>query len=732
MNPLAGALVFLASIALNDSALAQDKSIDVMRCANGGSWDPKAAIVLNPVRTKQDGDVPATRARLNVFLTVPAQVLEEVLRERKIELTDEHGRPWSFRPIAGKRGQYTADVDVGTYELRASAELKKEHPELWNTPPLKIVLEHGVYEVTVHLANEKANAEYYRMGKGLVPFKPSNTVVVAFNLGAIPPDDLVKELKRLATELEVKDAGVSKAGGTNYAMLRFTLPRGVDPIAALDKFRAVAGRWARVGIAIDQQGGSVEVMDSRYVLRLNATVVKDTALRDRALEAAGLVKIKGYPDTPDLMIVEFKSSDYRKNLATLNCLVEIGVAVTAEPDLIGTFRPLAMPGTWPNDKRYGQQKKGNHKYQQVRDAWKLLYDDAQKKLVGKDTIYVGLIDDAIDPEDEDVACSVDGLPKISLCWDPHRIVGVPTDEKGRCVAGNAQQSHGMAMLGVMAACANDKKQVAGIAPNARINAVRFDMLSDYAHYARSTYADLLLWIGGREVECSNPASPAPEDICNYPRITSHIVNNSYEIGVPDQWDGSKIELPLLVDAAFEALATKGRGGKGTILVYAAGQATPDGAVIEIREPLAADSRVIAVSNCWMPPPPGHERLYRGERLTAHSNYGDNITVCADGERSETVRSYCKVAPGHRCDVGGTSAAAATVSGVVALMLSANPDLTAQQVKDILRATADRIDMTQDELAIGNYDGGHSKFYGGGRVNAYKAVQAALSAAPAPH
>jgi hypothetical protein len=66
------------------------------------------------------------------------------------------------------------------------------------------------------------------------------------------------------------------------------------------------------------------------------------------------------------------------------------------------------------------------------------------------------------------------------------------------------------------------------------------------------------------------------------------------------------------------------------------------------------------------------------------------------------------------------------------MLSANPDLTAQQVKDILRATADRIDMTQDELAIGNYDGGHSKFYGGGRVNAYKAVQAALSAAPAPH
>jgi subtilisin family serine protease len=153
--------------------------------------------------------------------------------------------------------------------------------------------------------------------------------------------------------------------------------------------------------------------------------------------------------------------------------------------------------------------------------------------------------------------------------------------------------------------------------------------------------------------------------------------------------------------------------------------------IELREPMASYPRVIAVSNCWMPPD-GKERLYRGEKDGAPSNYGDNITICADGYGSETVRSYCDP-PKDECTVGGTSAAAATVTAVVALMLSANPKLKWHEVKRILQSTAERVDKDQSD-PDGRYDeNGRSKWYGTGRLNAKAAVQAALDAAsPADH
>ncbi|GAC44172.1 S8 family serine peptidase, partial [Paenibacillus popilliae] len=78
--------------------------------------------------------------------------------------------------------------------------------------------------------------------------------------------------------------------------------------------------------------------------------------------------------------------------------------------------------------------------------------------------------------------------------------------------------------------------------------------------------------------------------------------------------------------------------------------------------------------------------------------------------------------------GGTSSATPLVAGVAALMLSANPDLRAAEVKTILQLTADKI---QDTLPDhngnnrGTYDQkGHSEWFGYGKVNAAKAVKEA--------
>jgi subtilisin-like proprotein convertase family protein len=86
--------------------------------------------------------------------------------------------------------------------------------------------------------------------------------------------------------------------------------------------------------------------------------------------------------------------------------------------------------------------------------------------------------------------------------------------------------------------------------------------------------------------------------------------------------------------------------------------------------------------------------------------------------------------------GGTSSACPLVAGVAALVLSANPALTAQEVKDILETTTDRIEDASTDPQLGNalgaYDAsGHSQWFGRGKVNAFRAVTEAKRRLPAP-
>ena len=82
---------------------------------------------------------------------------------------------------------------------------------------------------------------------------------------------------------------------------------------------------------------------------------------------------------------------------------------------------------------------------------------------------------------------------------------------------------------------------------------------------------------------------------------------------------------------------------------------------------------------------------------------------------------------------GTSAAAPTVSGVIALMLEANPQLTWRDVKHILVTTSDKIDnsrstslggITQYSWVENSAGYEHHNWYGFGKVNAAEAVLAA--------
>ena len=101
-----------------------------------------------------------------------------------------------------------------------------------------------------------------------------------------------------------------------------------------------------------------------------------------------------------------------------------------------------------------------------------------------------------------------------------------------------------------------------------------------------------------------------------------------------------------------------------------------------------------------------------------SNYGEDLDISAPG-----TSIYTTDIPNTYGPTGGTSFSSPIVSAVVALMLDVSPDLTHEEIRQILRDTADK---------VGGYNynwspsmPGHSKELGYGRVNAESAVEAAV-------
>jgi len=183
---------------------------------------------------------------------------------------------------------------------------------------------------------------------------------------------------------------------------------------------------------------------------------------------------------------------------------------------------------------------------------------------------------------------------------------------------------------------------------------------------------------------------------------------------------------------FDYITNHGRGGKGCVIVFAAGNDNSDLSAISFSQ-WAAYDRTIAVASSAISPPDA------AEVKISTSNFGDEIDVCAPGggpsggTESRTLSST-NVASGDTAgsataatndydDFGQTSCACPQVAGVAALMLSANSNLDWSEVKQIIRDTAVQIDAANTN-PVGQWSGGFSQWYGFGRIDARAAVQEA--------
>jgi len=246
-------------------------------------------------------------------------------------------------------------------------------------------------------------------------------------------------------------------------------------------------------------------------------------------------------------------------------------------------------------------------------------------------------------------------------------------------------SHGTSVAGVAVARGNNSTGVTGSAPLAQLAGLR------------------LTGAATTDAQEAAALSFAPQTI--------DIYTNSW--GPLD--DGQRLAGPgALTLAALEAGVTNGRGGLGSIYVWSAGNGLAAGDNVNY-DGYANSRYVIAVSAV--------------DHNGVQSNYsepGAPILVAAYSSGAGAGITTTTTSAGYTSIFGGTSAAAPLVSGVIALMLEANPNLTYRDVQQILVETAVQNDAFDSGWTLNGAGRLVNHKYGFGVVDALAAVTAATS------
>ena len=311
---------------------------------------------------------------------------------------------------------------------------------------------------------------------------------------------------------------------------------------------------------------------------------------------------------------------------------------------------------------------------------------------------IAIIDDGVDIDHEELRTS----GKIVAPRDATFGTSNPRPGNG--------DRHGTACAGV--ACANGNFGASGVAPGARLIPIRLA-----SELGSQNEADAFVWAaqnGADVISCS--WGPADGDFRN-PNDPTHLQN---------------APLPDSTRLAIDFAATQGRGGKGCVVLFAAGNGNES---VDL-DGYASHQNVIAVAACndrgkkspysdfgnaiWCAFPSNNFFPSLTKGIWTMDNTGNTGYNPGDPAKGDAAGNYTN-------SFGGTSSACPGAAGVAALVIARNPQLRREEVREILKQCADKIDT-----AGGNYDAqGRSPLYGFGRLNARRAVELAVPATPTP-
>lgn len=358
-----------------------------------------------------------------------------------------------------------------------------------------------------------------------------------------------------------------------------------------------------------------------------------------------------------------------ENIAGTNALTmanlyhDSGLVNYAQPNFLRLMKPAYTPTNplFPQQWALRNTGQGGGVAGQdihVVDAW-----DISRGSTG---VTIAIIDEGVDYTHPDLNTPgklVTGYDAIKRVNDPN-----PSND----------DAHGTACAGIAAAGSNGTG-ISGIAPNCRIMGIR-----------------IAYGAGGNWVTSD---AQIADGINTAVARGADVLSNSWGGGSPS----------TAITNAIRNAKTTGRSGRGCIVCFAAGN--NNGAVSYPGN--LPEVITVAACNEWGEPKSPTSR--DGETWWG-SNFGPEVDVSAPGVHITTTdisgsRGY-NPSGNYVTTFNGTSAATPHVAGVAALILSANPNLTAAEVEAILRSSTD--DVGQQ---------GYDIYSGFGRINAFKAVKA---------
>ncbi|MCA9242976.1 MAG: S8 family serine peptidase [Phycisphaerales bacterium] len=256
------------------------------------------------------------------------------------------------------------------------------------------------------------------------------------------------------------------------------------------------------------------------------------------------------------------------------------------------------------------------------------------------------------------------------------------DPNGSQAAG-VISSHATSVAGVAGAVANNGLGGAGAAYDARLSTIR------------------------------NGTTSTNATAFGYRNIRNDIKNNSWgPLDINEIWEMSTEERDALAEAV-----TNGRNGKGEIFVWAGG----NGGTSQDRadyDPYTSSRFTISVGAIT----DADVRASYSELSSSH--------VCVTHSNGGTRSIYTTTSgSNYTSSFGGTSASAPLASGIIALMLEADPNLTWRDVQHIIIESARKNDPGNADWTTNAAGYDISYMYGFGALDALSAIQTTLAWTP---
>ena len=464
--------------------------------------------------------------------------------------------------------------------------------------------------------------------------------------GAVSLTELASPVALERGDVESLARLVGKTPGARLVELfaGHVLVEGLAQPAAFARAAVSSGAARRVlaTYASDESGGLL-VADGKVRAHFDARL--SAAMVTERVKAAGGQSARLI--VPAQSIYEIVVANAADTVAVADELQSSRAAVWAHPDFI-----YKKDVRWaPNDSYLSEQ--WHLDLIGVRGAW----DVTQ----GSQNVTIAILDSGIDLGHPDLAAKIVS-PRDTLEGDDD-----PSHDEG--------EAHGTACAGLAAAVTDNDLGVAGVCPKCMLMPVRIMNEEGYGRFGADS--DAFRWAVDHGAQ---------------------VLSNSWGPAGP-------ASVPSDLDAAIQYAVNTSRGGKGAVVLFAAGN---DDRVNQPQE-VASHPLVIGVG-----------ASSAADRRETYSNFGPTLKVMAPaGAVTTDPRGGAGYMGGdYMSFFSGTSAATPVAAGLAGLLLSVNAELTWGQVQSILLTTADKIGSDPYN------DRGFNDYYGFGRINALRATQTA--------